>query len=884
MGDFLSSQNERFEEIDYVIGMLRDNLERGKTFDEAVAQLKRVCLPDILEEALEKFNNLQIAHQPKNGAVIRGLGVAKPWYPGPRPAHVYWPKLRKHLLDSGWTTEDVSSLDEESNMILASCQSPWEASSNGRGLVVGYVQSGKTTNFTAVIAKAADAGFRLVIVMSGLTKSLRRQTQVRLNEQLRELEPNSWVFLTEKDKDFDRAPGMGPVLFNVALRTCIVVKKNTSRLKKLNRFLDDAARAGQLDNCPILVIDDEGDQASLSPNCDQDKATKINKQIVKVLDRPRVNYISYTATPFANVFTNPNFEENLYPRDFIFPMKETNGYFGSRLMFGSDIDQGGLNVVREILQTEEDNFIGELAPQSSPSLDTSVRWFLLAATARRIRAGGTQPHTTMLINASERVHYHFALWKIVRDLVVSLRDRIPVDGTIKTELEDMWNEETSLVDPTTFGLSKIPFAQIWDELSATIALLGPIDGANHDSHQDCGIVVDNSGAEVRLAYSDETPRPIIVIGGSTLARGLTLEGLVCSVFARSTKLYDSLLQMGRWFGYRRGYEDLPRVWMFNEVFDRFEFLSRVELDLRDEINRYAETDLSPMDFGVRIRLHPGMSITRQTMMRGVHRIKFDFSGTRPQTIFFENVKSTVDQCHTAVNNLIDKITGDSAPKSSLQNGTLFKDVDAKHIREFFDIKNGYPLSSSNQYFNNEPLCKYIDLKVAQGEIAKWNVVFYSLKDSRATTSVKKLNMGVIRRSRLKLHGSGNTLSIGSLTDPNDKYMDVPSDYKKPLDRYRDESGIPLLVIYAIDKDSKPGKNAQKRRADLNAVDDLIGSSIFFPISHKSDDLGEFAVVNGPWNIPPVGDSEDEAVDEDIADGEGDAQPVIPNSGLSNGSI
>jgi hypothetical protein len=123
----------------------------------------------------------------------------------------------------------------------------------------------------------------------------------------------------------------------------------------------------------------------------------------------------------------------------------------------------------------------------------------------------------MLINASERVHYHFALWKIVRDLVVSLRDRIPVDGTIKTELEDMWNEETSLVDPTTFGLSKIPFAQIWDELSATIALLGPIDGANHDSHQDCGIVVDNSGAEVRLAYSDETPRPIIVIGGSTLA-------------------------------------------------------------------------------------------------------------------------------------------------------------------------------------------------------------------------------------------------------------------------------------------------------------------------------------------------------------------------------
>lgn len=318
--------------------------------------------------------------------------------------------------------------------------------------------------------------------MSGLTKSLRRQTQVRLNEQLKNLSPLSWVFLTDEDRDFDRANGVIPVLFNSSLRTCIVIKKNTSRLKKLNRFLDDAARTGQLANCPILVIDDEGDQASLSPNCDQTKATRINKEIIKILDRPRVNYISYTATPFANVFVNPFYEKNLYPRDFIYPMKETKGYFGSRLMFGSDIDRGGLNVVREINQLEEPNFVGNDAPKRSESLWIAIMWFLMAATARRIRGNGDQPHTTMLVNASERVQYHFEMWKVVRDIVLELQKRLSNDSSFKIELESLWNNEMDLVDPQQFGLEKVAFDQIWAELTQTITLLGPLNGANHDSN------------------------------------------------------------------------------------------------------------------------------------------------------------------------------------------------------------------------------------------------------------------------------------------------------------------------------------------------------------------------------------------------------------------
>ena len=864
--------DNNFEAFENIIEMLRDLMEQqAKTFDQAVAQLKKICLPEQLKGALDHFEKMQAEFNKTDGVVIRGLGAAKPWYPGPRPNHVFWPRLRSHLARNDWSQSDLDELDNASNVVLASCQSPWLAESSGRGLVIGYVQSGKTTNFTAVIAKAADAGFRLVIVMSGLTKSLRNQTQKRLSEQLRDLSPNSWIFLTEKDRDFDKGIGMGPVLYHPALRTCVVVKKNKSRLQRLNKFLDAAEKAGQLDNCPILIIDDEGDQASLSPNCDQEKATKINAEIVKMLKRPRVSYVAYTATPFANVFVNPHYEENLYPRDFIYSLAESKGYFGARVMFGTDSNDDGIDVIRTILDDEKPNFLGSGAPAQTQSLETSIRWFLIAATVRRLRNSGKQPHTTMLINASERIQYHFDLWFVARDIVIQIRERIKTDPTIKLELEDLWRKETELLPASEFKNLHFAFEKIFSEILATIELLGPIDGSDHDEHPDCGIIVDNYGAEVRLAYSDSAPRPIIVIGGNTLSRGLTLEGLVCSVFARSTKLYDTLLQMARWFGFRRGYEDLPRVYMFNEVRERFEFLARIEMEIREEILRYAATGLSPLDFGVRIRLHPLMQITRAAMLGGARHIKFDFSATQPQTSFLENTSSAVSCAIEATNSLISSISAAGTKPEMTSNGTLFKNVDASLVRQFFDPKSGYPLSDSNEYFNNEPLCKYIDVKTSKGEIQKWNILFKSLQNSRECTAIKGVKMNVVTRTRLKNANDGPTFSMGAINDPNDKFVDLAPNPKRAERGYNE---TPLMVIYAIDKDSKPNAKNINRQA-LGALDDMIGVWLLIPMSNSIDDLGEFAVVHGPWDIPAVGEP-DNSDDEEIIDGEGDANPAVPN--------
>lgn len=878
------TENDNYEVEILVLMQIRNLLEnQGHSLESAVALLRRTGVSqELIDKALDRLHDLQngaISGGPNAGALIRGIGAATPWYPGPSNEHLYWPRLRNHLKANGWSESDLFGLDRSSDRVLASCQSPWELESNGRGLVVGYVQSGKTTNFTAVMAKAADAGFRLFIVLSGTTKALRKQTQIRLDEQLRDLEKNSWVFLTDSKNDFGHVPGMGPVLHNISLRTCVVVKKNKSRLKRLNKFLDDAQSQGQLSNCPILIIDDEGDQASLSPNCDPVKTSAINKEIVKLTQRPRISYVAYTATPFANVFVNPYFEENLYPRDFIYSMEEPESYFGARRTFGTGPEEAELDIVREISVDEEPHYFGNDAPSESPSLRSALQWFLMANTARRIRLEGNQPHSTMLINLSERIQSHRDVWPIVRDIVVdiqkSLRDN---DSQFCLGLRKQWDLESTTVKAKTFGNREISFNEIHDgtissELMRTIEMLGPLTGKNSDSNPDCGIIVDNSEAQVRLAYEDESPRPIIVIGGNVLSRGLTLEGLVCSVFARSTKLYDSLLQMGRWFGYRRGYEDLQRVWMFKEVSDRFEFLARIEIEIRDEIARYEATGLSPIDFGVRIRVHPQMQITRQSMMKNAISFRADFSGTRPQTTFFENKIDQLELALSATNKLVTSIQGLDIEEERIGAKYLFREVPLELIQEYFDPTAGLPLSNANEYFKNAPLTEYLIAKNKRGEIPKWNVIFESLQNGKLCQDIDGLQIQMSGRTRKRSSLGKDTFSIGSLAGATDGLLDVPSDYTGPKAGWRDVSKIPLLIIYVVDKDTKAKPN-DPNRVDLDTHKNLVGTAIYFPIL-SSEDLGVYQVVDGPWNIRPIGDEDEDEDQEDLEnDTEGSDVPSV----------
>jgi len=866
--------DEEYENLLIGVGMFIDLMKvYGKTYDQAVATLYNQLKDEFATKVLDHWNEMvRLAAEPTDGlSLVKGIGAAEPWYAGPRANDVYWPSLRSHLIEhstSPWTRDDVDALDRASTVVLASCRSPWDSTSSGRGLVVGHVQSGKTTNFTAVIAKAADAGFRLFIVLSGTTKSLRHQTQVRLERQLKDLNSHAWYFHTTTQRDVGKRTNWVPFLGQKEMRTCIVVKKNSARLRNLNASLDEALQQGLLNACPILVIDDEGDNASISPNCDRNKATVINREIVALLARPRVSYVSYTATPFANCFVDPDFEENLFPRDFIVALPEPPDYFGSRRMFG-DGERPEVAAVLDVPVVEAEGYLPP-PPTDTTSLDRSIRWFLMAATVRRLRADGVQPHSTMLVNVSERTGVHADYWRVVRDAVVGLAARIRSnDAGLMGELERQWDEDRAMVDPADFGLAPVPFGRIRPELATTIDLLGDLGGADHNSNEDCGIVVDNSASAVRLAYDERAPRPVIVVGGNTMSRGLTLEGLVTTFFLRSTRLYDTLLQMGRWFGYRRGYEDLFRVYMPDEMRGRFAFLARIERELRDWIAMFAQTGRTPLDFGPKFRMHPHMQVTRSALMKRVKVENLDLSGTQPETSYFENTPAAVTRSRDALVRLVNSMSGCPSEKSTV--GRLFRDVPAADIATFLHPIDGLQVIG-HSYLTNENFQRYLELKMGRGELLRWSVLLRTTRGGGQVDFLPGVDVTTVTRTRKS--ASGDFVDVGSLADSGDKWADVPGDRDSTKEEYR--STTPLLVVYVIDKDSRPdAKGLRNKRQPLNAVGHLVGIALFLPLSQHDDDLGKFVAPVGPWDSKVIDEPIDEPDPDDDDEDDAEGDPVAP---------
>jgi hypothetical protein len=852
------------EAFNLVLMDLLKLLRQGKTLFEAETVLRKAFMADKVDRVIQYWQDRIALNSEADGlTIVKGLGAADAWYPGTQEGDVHWPSLRDYLLDNpkrSWSQSEVDELDRQSTRVLASCRSPWIEKSSGRGLVVGYVQSGKTTNFTAVMAKAADAGFRLFIVLSGTTKSLRRQTQQRLEEQLRQLNDHLWYFHTElPDKDVGTSTNWTQFLHerHAFTRTCIVVKKNKRRLKNLIKALDHAQEKGYIDRCPIMVIDDEGDQASLSPYCDRKRATEINKLIVDVLDRPRLSYIAYTATPFANFFVDAKYPDNLYPRDFILALPESPGYIGASKMFGADGEPTILSVI-DVPESEANTYVLP-PPMDTGSLRNAVQWFLMAATVRRLRNAGKQPHTTMLVNVSERTIFHAAYWRVVRDIVVGLRTAIVGnDPEVRRRMADQWSDETILVDPNDFGYAPTSFDEIWESLEETIDLLGPLDGADHDSNPDCAIVVDNSVAAYRLAYDDNAPRPVIVVGGNTLSRGLTLEGLVSTFFLRSSKLYDTLLQMGRWFGFRPGYEDLYRVWMPAETREKFEFLAGVESHLRYWIDVYARTGKTPLELGPRIMWHPSMQITRAAMLKN-YKLKFSLSGTHAETSIFENSPAATVRNRSLMVELATALLATSDGEQ-LANGHLFRDVDVSIIERFFREGGGYEVIG-HSHLDSTALRKYIALKKKHGELESWNVVIRKKRGGGNVVFLPGIDASLVSRSRKS--ESGGNLDIGSLADSGDDTLDIPADWTSDTASYRRDH--PLLVIYLIDKDSKPDARGLKRgNTDLAAIDHLVGFNLFLPFSsHVDEDDIKVVIPDGPWNA--IEDEEDDEPDPEFDD-------------------
>ena len=787
----------------------------------------------------------------------------------------YWPTLRRFLLGKkNWPRDTVSSLDDASDRILAKLAHPSTEEFDIRGLVLGYVQSGKTANFTAVIAKAADAGYKLVVVLSGIDNGLRRQTQLRLNRELTGYPGNpphaveqppvgkQWhQFTTDTlDGDFNRGrantaalQGSQPVL--------LVVKKNGHVLRRLKAWFEEASEEMRR-GLPALFIDDEADQASVDtkgsyqqqegfdendPNFEEPAV--INRLVRGLLNLfPRRAYIAYTATPFANVLIpHDNYGgaagDDLYPRDFLIDLPKPRGYFGTEEFFGridpaSGENVQGLDVLRDVPDAEVVQLLGN--NDLVPSLEEALHAFMLAGAARAQR-GKPDAACTMLVHTTQRIADQTPTRDLIERRFNELKDEWRYDrhNGLREVLKKLWDEDFK---PNTLGVDPGKVVEFEDIESLIFPFAKAVEVLEINSEK--GDVLD---------FDLHPSLKAIAIGGNKLARGLTLEGLLVSYFARQSPQYDTLLQMARWYGYRGGYEDLTRIYTTGTLQGWFADLALVEHRLREDIRMYEMVPgLTPRDVGVRILSHPSMQVTSALKRRNAvaTQVSQSYSGALEQTFRFplDDEDRLALLCERNRSTVHDFLTELGIPAGTTQFGPLWEGVQSSNVVR---LLRKFDVVSEASGLSPELIAAWIEQQNIDGNVTHWSVLIRGRESENPALGVPTWlppSIGPvwnIARSRI-----GTSNSLGVITSPGDEAFGLTDDERLEMQRklqsgeQTDENRAArlsratsrgLLIFYPISKfsghdGSKPGKSRQPIYAEPRSAmaKELIGMAVSLP--------------------------------------------------------
>ena len=817
------------------------------TPEQALGMIKLFGMSDELAKRIaERHQQETIAIREKRepGSVVRNN--RETWYVGPQEGDRCWPALKNLLAKQPqpWNDDGLSGLDLASTKVVSMLDHPLESAFSTRGLVVGYVQSGKTSNFTALIAKAADAGYKFFIVLAGVHNGLRLQTQLRLERQLVEPVIDQWHTLTDRVGDFEPPAGNPAAFFGDKSQQHVlcVIKKNVPRLRKLKAWLEKAP--DYLRNCPTLIIDDEADQASVA-------SRSTNPLIREIIDLfPRGGYVGYTATPFANLLIDPA-AKDLYPEDFVVNLPKPSGHFGTEVLFGRDAVDGedpqevpdGYDMIRTVPEDEvplvrpgRDEIEG-FVPEISGALRTAVLYFWLVTAARRVRGTGS-PHSTMLIHTSVSTLVHESFEGPLEAFRQRAAEWIEAaDGNLLDELKRIWEAEVARVPGTEPDLGETPVP--FDALLPLLA--GVVD--------DCRIILDNSKSVKRLDY-EAGPVVAIAVGGNTLSRGLTLEGLAVSYFVRNATTYDSLLQMGRWFGFREGYADLPRIWMTDGMRDWFRHIATVESEMRRDIDVYMVEDKTPRTFAVRMRTHPSLRITAAGKMRDAVKASAAYGGQRVQTRYFrtqdaEWLRANREAAHDLVDRSL-RLAGARHEDKGAKGRHILRGVSYDLVLDFLDT---YRFHDKSLECDAELLRTYVERRVRSkggGALKRWNVAIIgnplSGDPDQQYEFVPGLAVDRVIRAKLSESGSdaadiktlmsrpdaGVDLDLGALAEMNEAAL------KRVRREQAPDTG--LLTLYPIDARSPTNR---KSRAPLDAVDHVIGVGLVFPMPRGEDSEVEY---------------------------------------------
>lgn len=776
----------------------------------------------------------------------------------------YWTRYKNYLQKKdNWSINTIRDIDDSTDDVMNAISNATNFCEEKRmGLVFGYVQSGKTAHYIGLINKAIDSGYKIIIVLSGIHNNLRSQTQSRIDEEVLGYETsleaqgkfvgkknaigvgvgknnqieNSQLFqsLTTRDEKGD---------FNIKISAAsmyppfiIVTKKNASVLRRLIKYFqkspfsetDINGKKYVPSEFPALIIDDEADQASVNTNeCYDEKndlldtynPTTINGLIRSLLNLFKCSsYVGYTATPFANIFIPPHITDlrygnDLYPKDFIMKMPCSNYYIGAREFFGINREEASeMPLCRNIISgksylgkgTKSTDSVGEIPDE----LKKAIKSFVISTAIRNLRGQKNKPNT-MLIHIIRFIAQQDKIKKRVDDYKNELGNYIVYgDIEIEDELKTLWKEDfcvttENMVSDFPKYMANIPYIS-WHELFNEIKrlftekefLVYSINGKSIDS----------------LMYKERIGKPfnVIVIGGDKLSRGLTLEGLTISYFTRSSNTYDTLMQMGRWFGYKNGYLDLCRLYITPVLKQYFFHISEATEELVRQFDFMNDMEQTPMSFGLRVATHPELLISGSKKIRTGKTIETDFSNKLSQTRTFDINPEQHDRNFDSVEMLLQaigepidrKIYWKSKNREQIGEHYFWTDVDCYYIKEFLE---NYETSVNAARVNSRYMADYISNQNKCGGLILWTVCLINVgKGENFSINGLIVNSGIERSDKTVIE-SKKICSIKTMTSKEHEYLDYTQEQLDKVSKLKklNKKQNNLTLTEYIRKETRP---------------------------------------------------------------------------------
>lgn len=846
--------------------------------------------------------------------ILVGKERREPWIKDYKANHsadhwAFWNRYRHYLEQSkGFSPDIIDKIDKLTESTLDKLFDPTlqDITIDKKGLVVGQVQSGKTANYTGLICKAADAGFNLIIVLAGIHNNLRSQTQLRLDEDflgfdtqferaytmnltskrgvglLHGFPPaiaNSITTSSDKGDFTKRAAETLGVNFDTPQPILLVVKKNATVLKRLSTWLASQTVTVNgkkvITNKSLLIIDDEADNASINTKKENESPTAINRLIRNVIGLfNRSGYVGYTATPFANIFI-PLDEDNLFPRDFIINLPAPTNYIGPDKIFGTSIIPDDTNddllpIVRPINDfgtfVPDKHKMDDDKPLNLPeSLELAIKCFIVTC-AIRIARGQDKKHNSMLVHVSrykswqndikdlvenQFLYYKRGIEQNIKQIIEEFRQVYEVDTpdyiSFKTTTRNIKNSTFKDIDTKLIIHS-------WEEIlpllyRAVVKIeVKSINGSSADALK----YYDNEKAGIS----------VIAIGGDKLSRGLTLEGLSVSYYLRASKMYDTLMQMGRWFGYRPGYVDLCRLFTSRELNEWFRHITMASEELRGEFNFLADSGSTPEDYALKVRTHPGcLQITAVSKMRYTNTIRVSWSGRLIETYQLSKDKGIVHSNLIATDDLISSL---GSPINK-ENDYLWKNVSPNMICSYF---GKYKVAENLKSVDLNRICRFIQKLNQDGELTNWSIVLKNKKGAKSQFPTSNtISVGCFDRTQAKDSTEDTYLIIKNhiVGNQEDEFIDLKKeileealktskfgsnelnwkadenwdkDYPKPKlvrEKYRSVTN-PLLIIYPLNPECAYPDDFK----GVKVNEPFIGFAICFPHSNGNH-TEEFAI-------------------------------------------